>query len=154
PDGLTFYGANFEINDPILFALDTHDSAHPRSFSTWVPPKDQAGWTPHGAVVSKDGTRAYVSTKRMAGDWEEPVNPNGLIIFDVSDIQNRRRDAQFRLVSSIFWDDTHGAAAMTLVRIHDHPYLIFSDSLGTTGFLKPARADACNSGKPGHGYAR
>jgi hypothetical protein len=154
PDGLTYYGAPFDFSKPLLFALDTTNPSQPRILATWSPPKDNKGWTPHSAVISADSTRAYVSMKRMSDDQERSINPNGLAIFDISDIQARRFGPRFKLLGSLFWEDTHGAGGMATFRTNGHSYLIFSDTLGATGFEKPVKADACDSGKPGHGFGR
>lgn len=156
-DGLTFYGGKWppDAKNPpaaAVFALDASDPANLRSLATWVPPDKD--WITHGAVVSKDATRVYVALKRMAADHEKAPNPNGLVIFDVSDIQARRPNAQFRLISTLFWDDTRGSEGMQVVMIRGRPYLIFSDNLGAIGYESPPPADACEAGKPGHGYAR
>jgi len=96
----------------------------------------------------------YVALKRMAADHEKSPNPNGLAILDASDIQARRPKAEFRLVSTLFWDDSHGAEGVQPVMIGGRPYLIFSDNLGAIGYKSPPPVNACDSGKPGHGFAR
>lgn len=153
-DGMTFYGAKWDPKDAIVFAIDTSDPSNPRSISRWAPSKKHAGMITHSAAVNKDATRVYVSVKRMADDWETSVNPNGLLIFDIRDIQQRRENAKFRLISTIFWQDTHGAEGIATATIRGRPYLIFSDNLGVLGFKKPSPAGVCDSVKPGHGYAR
>jgi hypothetical protein len=153
-DGLMFYGAKWDPSDPKIFALDTSDPSHPRRIAAWVPQENRKSWITHGAVLNKEASRAYVAMKRMTDDRQPFINPNGLAIFDISDIQARRPNAQFRLISTLFWDDTHGAEGMVTVTIDGRPYLIFSDNLGTIGWQKPVPPDACGTGKPGHGFAR
>lgn len=154
PDGLTFYGVMYDERNPVLFALDVSDPSNARSIATWVPPKDKAGWVTHGVVISKDAHLAYVSIKRMTDDWEKSINPNGLSIFDITDVEARGAKAQFQLLGNLFWEDAHGASGMLALKINGRRYLAFSDTLGTTGYKKPIREDACSSGKPGHGFTR
>lgn len=153
-DGLTFYAAKWDPNDAVVFALDTSDPSKPNTIATWRPSREHAGWITHSAAINPEATRVYVSLKRMTDDWEKPANPNGLAIFDIRDVQARNPNAEFRLISTLFWEDAHGAEGIATVRIRDQPYLVFSDNLGTLGFNRPAPATACNAGKPGHGFAR
>jgi hypothetical protein len=153
-DGLTFYGARWESGKPMVFALDTSDPANPRAIVTWTPPRDKKDWMTHSAMVNKDGTRVYVALKRMDEDSKKTAIPNGLAIFDAVDVQMRHADPQLRLISTLFWGDTHGAEGLELVRIRGREYLIFSDNLGALGYVRPALPDACKSRRPAHGLAR
>jgi hypothetical protein len=156
PDGLTFYGGKWpsQFEDPppsAVFALDLSDPKNLRSIASWLP---SPNWNTHGAAVNADGTRVYVAIKRMASDHETSSDPNGLVILDASEIQARTPQAQFRLVSHLFWDDSLGAEGMQFMNIRGHPYLVFSDNLGAIGHKSPPPSSACDSGKPGHGFAR
>ena len=66
----------------------------------------------------------------MAPASEKSLNPNGLVILDAGEIQARRPEAQFYVVSQLFWDDSLGAEGMQYFKINGHPYLVFSDNLG------------------------
>ncbi|WP_129645733.1 LVIVD repeat-containing protein [Peristeroidobacter agariperforans] len=151
-DGLTFYGARWEAGRPLVFALDTSDPTRPRTIATWTPPPDKKDWMTHSAVIDRAGRRVYVALKRVDEDTRKSAVPNGLAIFDAVDVQARRGGAQFRLITTLFWDDTHGAEGLELVRIKDRDYLIFSDNLGALG--NERLASACKSGRPAHGLAR
>jgi hypothetical protein len=152
-DGLTFYGGSFGAAPAaVVFALDVSDPSNLRTLAIWNPPEKD--WVTHGAVANPQGTRVYAAMKRMNDDRKQSAVPNGLLIFDTSEVQSRLPNAQFRLISSLFWDDTHGAEGMQRVNIQGQPYLIFSDNLGTIGIEKPIPEDVCKSGKPGHGFAR
>lgn len=136
-----------------VFAIDPSNPSNPRGIATWIPPKKE--WRTHSVSVNKDGTRAYVAVTR--DPWDYPAKarrPNGLAILDISDIQARRPNPQFRLISTLFWDDTHAAQFTRPVTIQGQPYLIFTDLMGAIGIERPPRAGACNSGEPGHGFAR
>lgn len=153
PDGRTYYGAKWPSDAKAsVVALDVSDSAKPLLIASWLPPT--VDWISHSAVVSQDGMRVFVSEKRMTSDQEKAVNPNGLVILDVSEVQARRPDARVHLVSTLFWDDSHGSEGMQPVKVNGRSYLAFSDNLGAMGDASPPPASICDSGKPGQGYAR
>lgn len=162
-DGRTFYGASccleedaFQLGSTVphsaVFALDVSDPSNLRSIAKWIPP--QSDWGTHSVSVNEEGTRAYVVLSRMADDSAKLSNPNGLVVLDISDIQARRQHAQFRVVSTLFWDDSHFGEYALPVKIKGWPYLIWTDVAGALGLGSPPPANACQSGRPGHGFAR
>jgi hypothetical protein len=156
PDGRTFYGAqgSVDLKAPVsgIFALDTSDASHPRLAAKWAPlTKD---WVTHAVRVNEDGTRAYVALIRPEDDSEHSPHVNGLAIFDISDIQARRPNPSLRLLSTLFWSDSHYAQFALPARIRGRPVLIFTDLMGAIGAKRPPAANVCNSGKPGFGFAR
>ena len=156
-DGGTYYGAKWR-SDPkepppsAVFALDVRDRTTPRLIGSWNPP--EGSWLTHGVVVNEEGTRAYVALKRLVDDREGAKSPNGLAVLEITEMQARRPSAQMHLLGTLFWDDTHAAEGMQVFRIGGHPYLVFSDNEGAIGYTAPPSPDVCNSGKPGHGFAR
>jgi hypothetical protein len=156
PDGRTFYGAqgSLDLKAPVsgIFALDTSDASHPRLTAKWSPPTKD--WATHAVRVNEDGTRAYVALIRPEDDSENSSQVNGLAIVDISDIQARRPDPSLRLLSTLFWKDSHYAQFALPARIKGRPYLIFTDLMGAIGYKRPPAANVCNSGKPGYGFAR
>jgi hypothetical protein len=157
-DGRTYYGAKWPP-DPktppasAVFALDIRQPSNPHVLSTWIPPN--MDWITHAVSVNKDGTRAYVALKRFDDDAAKASSPNGLVILDTSEIQARRTNARIHLVSTLFWDDTHEAEQVSApVLIQGRPYLLFEDGIGAIGFHVPPPAGVCDSGRPGHGFAR
>lgn len=155
-DGRTFYGA-MGSSDPKatvsgLFVLDAGDPSNPRMIAEWIPPKKE--WVTHAVSLNKEGTRAYVALLRFQDDPEKVPLVNGLAILDSSDIQARRENPQFRLISTHFWDDTHYAQFLSLLKVRGRPYLAFSDLAGAVGNKRPPPEDVCRSGRPGHGFAR
>jgi hypothetical protein len=155
-DGQTFYGAkgNPDDNNVVagIFALDTHNPSAPRLIASWTPPKRE--WVTHAVRVSPDGSRAYVALLRAPDDAEKSSRVNGMVILDISDIQARRPNPQFRLISTDFWDDTHYAQFALPVRVQGRQYVVFTDFMGAIGSRQPTQADVCASGKPPHGFAR
>ncbi|WP_129777444.1 LVIVD repeat-containing protein [Peristeroidobacter soli] len=151
-DGNIYYGATWPptVNgavDSSVFALDVSDPSHPRIIDTWKPP--QRNWTTHSVGVNKEGSRLYVSLKRMTDESVPGAGPNGLVILDASDVSNHRSGGQFRLISTLFWNDSHGAEGTTLAKIRGRPYLIFTDNSGTLATSHP-----CDLKNASGGFAR
>ena len=89
----------------------------------------------HGFGISADGDRLYLAqsgnlTQSLAGAADPTgQNPNGLIVLDASDIQQRRPNPQLRRVSSLFWADGGTAQMAVPVTYLGHPYVVFTDEL-------------------------
>ncbi|MEO7158765.1 MAG: hypothetical protein ABI039_14460, partial [Vicinamibacterales bacterium] len=104
PDGLTYYargGRNY-------YAIDITNTLVPKVISVWQPPQSQSSG--HGMSVSDDGTRGYfiASNTQTVAQLAEGSAPaaNGLITYDLTDIQNRRGyNPQPRVVSELYWKD-------------------------------------------------
>jgi hypothetical protein len=72
---------------------------------------------------------------------------NGLLIYDLSQIQARRKNPQVKLISSLFWKDGSGAQHTIPVKIDGKPYVIFVDEAGSGGFSSAAQEQAaCAAG--------
>src|SRR6185295_6967395 len=144
PDGLTYYGRGRNY-----YAVDTTDTTKPKVISVWTNP---IGGGYHGLAVSDDGTRGYFISTGTASvpALTDPTIPalNGLLIFDLTDIQNRRGvNAQPPLVSSITWKDGSAAQHSINVKIGKKPYIIFVDEGGTNGPTSAAQlVNACAAG--------
>jgi hypothetical protein len=122
-----------------IYPIDISDPAHPKSLASWSLPNNQAL---HDHSVSADGTRMYLT---QIGN---PItgSPNGLLIMDVSDIQNRAASPQYRVVSSLFWED--GATAQQPIQLTygGKKHLLFTDEHGAGGSGRnstSAKASAC-----------
>lgn len=177
PDGLTFYTAawtgspnqtayyahpSYKATDPppsVVYAIDLTDPSKPREIGRWIAP--EAHWMTHSARVNHDGTRVYVGLYRLQDDYLKAPNVNGLVIFDSSDFQKRGPNPQFRLISTLFWDDSHYTQFAKPITVKGRPYIVFSDLVGAIGAgtsggapTDEVRVDACGSGKPSHGFAR
>jgi hypothetical protein len=177
PDGKTFYGAiwtgaatpaeyyaspKYRPGDPppsAVYAIDMSDPAKPKTIGTWTPPDKT--WMSHSATVSADGGRIYVTMLRELDDELKSPNVNGLVILDVSDFQARRPNPQFRVVGTLFWDDSHYAQFATPMTVSGKPYIVFTDAVGSIGAGtwgheadNQIPANACGSGKPAHGFPR
>src|SRR5262249_47144929 len=64
-----------------------------------------------------------------------PAN-NGLLIYDVSDVQARRPDPKVRLISSFFWKDGSAAQHSINIKIKGKPYVVFVDESGSPGAMQ------------------
>jgi hypothetical protein len=87
----------------------------------------------------------------------DPSKPatNGLLIYDLSDIQARVPNPQARLVSKLLWKDGSGAQHTIPVKIDGKPYVIFVDEAGSGGFSSAAqRQAACAAGFTPYPLAR
>ncbi len=143
PDGRTYWGTDIGGTGTI-YAIDVTDPSNP----TYL------GQFPHNAhdiSISKDGTRAYLA---QIGNFGRFDDPNGLVILDVSEIQERRPNPQVSVISTLFWEDGSIAQFPQPVTIRGRPYLIFTDEGGSGGIFRPAVEDACARGLPPFGFAR
>src|SRR5438093_5088714 len=93
PDGKTYYITTIAQTQAAMVAVDVTDPTNPQQLLAYTPP---AGINPvyHDLEFSKDGNTAYVTAIGGLGG----PNPNGLIIFDVSDIQSRKANPQIRII--------------------------------------------------------
>jgi len=87
----------------------------------------------------------------------DPTQPatNGLLIYDLSQIQARAPNPQVRLISQLLWKDGSVAQHTIPVKIDGHPYVIFVDEGGSGGGTSPAQQQAaCAAGFPPFPMAR
>src|SRR5437016_9759214 len=93
PDGLTYYGGGRTVPNN-YYAVDTSDPTKPKLLTNWFVPRVSTGARTHGLSISDDGRRGYfVSigsiTPTTLTDPNVAAN-NGLVIYDLSDIQARK----------------------------------------------------------------
>jgi hypothetical protein len=154
PDGLTYYGG--DLLHAQYYAVDTADPTAPKLITTWVPGFANV----HGLSISDDGNRGYfvsLGTSGGAAGLTDPTIPatNGLMIYDLSEIQARQPNPQARLVSTLFWKDGSVAQHTIPVKIKGKSYLIFIDEGGSGGTSSAAQeAAACAAGLPPFAMAR
>ena len=156
PDGLTYYGGDLRAAQ--YYAVDTSDPRRPKLIAAWQVPV--TGANSHGLSISRDGKRGYfvaLGTSGGATGITDPAVPanNGLLIYDLSQIQDRVPNPQVKLISQLLWKDGSGAQHTIPIKIDGKPYLIFVDEAGTGGFSSDAqRAAACAAGMPPYPMAR
>jgi hypothetical protein len=153
PDGLTYYGG--DLRSLQYYAVDTTDPSAPKLLATWKPGIENV----HGMSISDDGKRGYfVSLGRSTGpDLTDPAKPatNGLLIYDLTDIQARKPNPQARLISKLLWKDGSVAQHTIPVKIKGKSYVVFVDEAGAGGTSSAAQqANACAAGLPPFPMAR
>jgi hypothetical protein len=153
PDGLTYYGG--DLRNAQYYAVDTTDPTHPSLITSWVPGIANV----HGMSISEDGNRGYFvslgfTTPAALTDPTQPA-ANGLLLYDLSQIQARVPNPQVRLISQLLWKDGSVAQHTIPVKIDGHPYVIFVDEGGSGGGTSPAQQQAaCAAGLPPFPMAR
>jgi hypothetical protein len=167
PDGRTFYstaccggvavatvdGGSSTPPESAMFVINMDDPSHPHGITTWIPPDKR--WLTHSVMLNKDGTRAYVALLRLLDDKAKAPNPNGLVVLDISEVQNRLHPPQIRIISTLFWDNTHLAQYAFPMTVKNKPYLVFTDLTGSIGWqASPAPVGVCNSTRPNFGFGR
>ena len=155
PDGLTYYGGDLRTHGGQYYAVDTADPVHPKLITTWVPGIANV----HGLSISDDGTRGYfVSLGGLGADPAAAIAgppTNGVLIYDLSQIQARAPNPQVKLISKVLWNDGSVAQHTINVKIGGKPYLIAVDEGGSGGITSPAQlAAACAAGMPPFPMAR
>jgi hypothetical protein len=147
PDGLTYYGG--DLRHAQYYAVDTSDPTRPKLLANWVPGIANV----HGMSIREDGNRGYfVSLGGLGTTPADVLNPatpatNGLLIYDLSEIQARKPNPQVRLVSKLLWKDGSVAQHTIPARINGKPFVIFIDEAGSGGLSNSVQhAAACAAG--------
>jgi hypothetical protein len=157
PDGLTFYdGSNFtktytavDLTDPtkpkIVAQMDMSKAPLAISMVTGIP---------HGLSVSDDGNTGYFTSIGLpqANELKDPnyKSGNGFYVIDISDIQARKPDPQWKVISSMAFRNSSSAQHTLTIKIGGKPYLIFVTEGGSGGIPKLGGGgtpqDACDAG--------
>ena len=154
PDGKTYYVTPLRPS-PSVIPVDTSDPTNPQIIpcGQGTPGCNTSGFyvnpqpgtysqVVHDLEFSKDGNTAY-----LAG-----TNPNGLILLDVSDFQQRRPNPGFRIIGSIAWaDGSRGAQNALPITIKGKPYILFTDEAGAQ---LNATGGGCAAGLAPNGFPR
>ncbi len=145
PDGLTYYGG--DLRNAQYYAVDTANPAEPKLITTWKPGIANV----HGLSISDDGTRGYfvsLGGTPLTGLSDPNVaSTNGVLIYDLSEIQARKPNAQAKLISKVLWKDGSTAQHTINVKIDGKPYLIAVDEGGSGSITSQAQlAAACAAG--------
>jgi hypothetical protein len=153
PDGLTYYIG--DIRTGAYHAVDVVNTTKPKMIATYSISNLglATGTTVHGLSISNDGNRAYavvlgraISAPGPAPVAEADIN-NGFAIFDTTEIQQRKPNAQFKLISKALFRDGSFAQHTIPVTISGKQYMIMVDEGGAAGLASPAAAKvACNAG--------
>jgi hypothetical protein len=160
PDGLTYYGG--DLTNKQYYAVDTTIPTEPKLIAAWktgvVVPAGGTSLLTHGMSISDNGRRGYfVSLATLpATDLTNPAVPpvNGLLIYDTSQIQERKPNPQVPLISKLFWRDGGVSQHTINVSIHGTPYIIFVDEGGPAGNGTAGPEAACAANLPPYPMAR
>ncbi len=129
-DGNTIYATVSGPGRPgdALSAIDVTDPANPTLIATWdlsqEPSMPESGI--HDLDVSEDGTRGYANARWMVDN----VRHQGLTILDLSEVKERRPDAQIRRISSFNWgppENFGGTHSAELIKVKGRKYVIAQD---------------------------
>lgn len=147
-DGKTYYsGGAFGGN---ISAIDLSDPTEPRLLAQFT-----AKTIIHGMSTSMDGRRLFVAHMQEdivltygpsgRGDIETRTGGNGIGIYDVSEIQQRKPNPQVRLVSALEWTDGQNGQHSIQVVKDGKSYVIHVDEAGHGG---PRIIDISDETKP------
>ena len=151
PDGNTYYvGQTNRGIGGLMAIVDTSDASNPKHLLNWQFLGDGR---PHDVNLSKDGTRLYSGQPGTFGNTGSSIGPNGLVILDVSEVQNRLPNPQIRIVSRLFWADSGQAEQMLPIMIKGRKYIISTDESGGQGGVGGFPA-ACARGAHPFGFAQ
>ena len=158
PDGMTYWETQAGANRSFLYIVDLSDPSNPKELPHWQYLGDGR---PHSLEINPqgfepgvlEGTRMYAGQPGEFGasPTDSSFGPDGLVIEDVSDYQNRVANPQIRIISKLFWADQGAAESMIPIKIKGHPYLISTDEAGGAGGAG-GWAAACARGASPFGY--
>ena len=164
-DGKTYWIASF--NKRRLYAIDLTDPRHPRELLDWDFPHGQAGGAQAHQICHRISLNQFavdghppdtllfcgvVGHLVHAGDFS---SGNGLVIYDVSAVQQRRPHPAIHVLGSLYWKDGDIAIEPDLAFIAGRPYLAIGDECGSGGCADPQGAiAACRAGLPPSGLER
>ncbi len=124
PDGRTLWSTNAYLG--LIAAINISDPRNPALLYT-----GRTGVSNHGMGFSPDGNRLYLAQAGKLGSGalltnlpDDLISPEGLQIFDVSQIQARRRLPQIRELSHLYWTDGAAGQHNIYVRYGTHPYVV------------------------------
>ena len=155
PDGKTFYITPLRPT-PSIVAVNVDDPTAPFAIPGGIftfnlmdggtpGPQDLPLSQLHDLEFSKDGNTAYITMFGVAATAAQ----NGFAVLDVSDFQQRRPDAGYRVIGRLTWDDgSIGAQNALPVTIAGKPYIVFADEAGGAIF------GSCAQGKSANGFPR
>ena len=142
-DGRTYYGAGFNGK---IYALDITNPRDVQLVLMFDPPTGGV----HDLSTDASGRILYIADSgRVIGVRSEQ---NGLVVMDVSDIDNRVPNPSVTKLNELHWDDGAIAQMTQIVHINRRPYLIMADENGSGGLQ--GWSQACAAGLPPFGFAR
>ncbi|MFY9476989.1 MAG: hypothetical protein WAQ08_04895 [Aquabacterium sp.] len=133
PDGRTYWTTSATTGT--LSAIDISNPSKPQSLYFG----GSTLFFNHGMSFNDDGTRMYLAS----------VLPAGIVVLDVSDIQNRKANPKVRQISKANWNDGSITQKALPVKIQGRPHLIVIDEFGGDGMTGGIRfIDISDETKP------
>jgi hypothetical protein len=134
PDGRTYWSSS--ATGGVLNAIDVSNPATPKLLYTGI-----TGISNHGFGFSPDGSRMYMAEAGLLGSGalltplaaENLLDPNGMQVFDVSEIQHRVAHPQIHQIGEVTWQDGAVGQHAIPVTYNGHDYVIFVDEMLSGG---------------------
>ncbi len=165
PDGKTYWLTSF--NKRRVYAIGVTNPKDPKEILDWDFPNGQAGGAGASQICHRISLNQFTvdghppGTLLFCGVVGKMVHPgdfksgNGLVIYDVSQVQNRRPHPVIKVISSLYWVNGDIGIEPDLAFINGKPYLGVGDECGSGGCNYPKGAiNACQAGLPPYGFER
>ena len=126
PDGKTYYAAS--LGAGTLTAVDLTDPVKPKPISV-------NRFDTHGLSISGDGKTAYLAASPGFPRTELglPSDFAGLLIVDVSEIQERKPAPQTKLIGAVTWDTVTIPQNAIPITVKGKPYVVEVDEFSMNG---------------------
>jgi hypothetical protein len=123
---------NAARQNPGVPVIDITNSSKPKLIATFNV-RTAFGVAPHGLSVSEDGNRMYGVTFGQGRANQPDTLPanNGFIIFDTSEVQQRKPGAQIKVISSTFFRDGSAGQHTIPIKIGGKQHLVMVDEGGS-----------------------
>ena len=164
-DGKTYWIS--ALANAHVSAIDVSDPTHPKELIDWKFPDGQAGGVGAHQACHRISLNQFTvdghppGTVLFCGVVGQMVRPgvfssgNGLVIYDVSQVQNRQPNPVIKVVSSLYWKNGNIAIEPDLAFIHGKAFLGVGDEFGAGGGDYPKAAiRACTAALPPFGMER
>lgn len=125
PDGKTYWSTGFIGG--LITAIDVSDPSKPRVLFT-----GSTGIANHGFALSEDGNRLYIADPGSNNTGANEI-PNGMAIFDVSEVQSRALLPRIHRIGELHWTDGLTGQHAIPVSWSGKPHVIFVDEMGAGG---------------------
>lgn len=131
PDGMTYYIGELGGSGS-YHAIDLTNPSKPKLIATFNV-RAAFGVAPHGLSVSEDGNRMYGVTfgQGRANQPDSVPANNGFIIFDTTEVQQRKPNAQIKVISTTFFRDGSAGQHTIPIKIDGKQHLVMVDEGGS-----------------------
>ena len=125
PDGKTFYAAS--LGGGTLTAVDLTNPKTPT-------PVFVGRYDTHSLSISGDGRTAYLAAGPgfPRNEFGVPQDFSGLLIIDVSEIQERKPNPSTRVIGAVSWQSVTIPQNTIPITVKGHPYIVETDEFALT----------------------